>query len=66
MSSQFMTKKQVTEEFGWSPTTIWRKVKQGCFPCYPFSSKDVKFKREDLLYYAESIRRGNFSQGGAS
>lgn len=64
-NSALLTKAQVEEMFGWSPTTIWRKVKQNCFPCYRLTYNDVRFKTEEILHYIEGKRNGSFDEKGA-
>jgi len=61
MTSTYLKKKDLRERFGWSPTTVWRKVKQGCFPCYRLSHNDVRFKLEDVIHHIEGTSCGGFS-----
>jgi predicted DNA-binding transcriptional regulator AlpA len=60
----YIRKQEVTKRFGWSPTTIWRKVKQGCFPCYRPSGRDTMFDLNEILYYLQGTRVGDFDQKG--
>ena len=57
---KFITQKELTEWMGWSASTIQRKIKQKCFPCFRFGRNDVRYKPEDILYYAENCREGSF------
>lgn len=56
----YLTRQEVCEWMKWSMTTLWRRVSAGCFPQYELSDGDVRFKPEDIIYWLEGKKRGNF------
>jgi len=59
----YVQKPELTRLFGWSTSTIWRRVQQGCFPCYRDQGKTF-FDLNEVYYYMQGTRTGNFEQKG--
>jgi excisionase family DNA binding protein len=59
MMDKWMTSDDVLEYIGVSPATLYRLMKNGKITYYKtsdYKSAKVKFKREDVEKYLESIR----------
>jgi excisionase family DNA binding protein len=61
--TRLLTAFDVSEMLGITPYHVYRLAKEGTLPSYKFSSKNVRFKQEDIDAYIEDHRRESQNNG---
>ena len=59
---KILRKKEVCMIMGWSPTTLWRKVKDGLFPKpVDLGGPTIGWRQDEIVRYQNNLQRVDWS-----